>query len=249
MMQLASTVKRELLRTLPTKDPAPAPVIEVVGTVAVPPEVLRHRFFLEAVGNAHIAAAREDEQSRVVGTQNTKSAELYGWGHNVSEHVDNTGFMYLLPLQLDRSMLYAKHLGELWEQRLVVGEVVRLWDHAVHWTEDRANVVAGFVGSFPEPRDAEAVEILHAGVAALARGDYYGSPRVGPGYRVVLPDECWATDDFETAEIILRADAKAKRMKVLPCAQCRRPAVRLDNQWPYHWDRNVCREHLQRERA
>lgn len=227
-----------------TSAPAPAPVIEVVGKVPVPDAVLKHRFFIEALGNATIANEREDAVSRVVGTANTKTPELYGWGANVDRHIDNTGFMYLLPLQVDRSTLYALHGEQFFEQRLQVGDVVRLWDWAPHWTEDAAPAVAAFVGSFELPQDEIAVQALTRAVGALAKGVYAGAPRVGPGYRLVMDDECWATTGLdEDAQVMLVADAKARGLMVVPCCQCTRPAMVMDEKWPYFADGCLCRVH------
>lgn len=236
----------KLPRVRPTDAPAPGPLLEVVGHLHVPPSVLHHRFYLEALANAQLAAQRDEDESRVVGTANTRAAELYGWGENVLRHIDNTGFVYLTPLAVDSSFLYASHQGELIEQRLRPGEVVRLWDWAAHWTEDRGPVVAAFVGAFPAPCDGVAMQLLDAAIGNLAVGGYYSAPRVAGGYRVLLPDECWATRDFAGADpqIIRRADARGLRMHVIPCSQCNGPAVSVDKLFPYHWEHNLCREHL-----
>ncbi|MGE4243660.1 hypothetical protein [Ramlibacter sp.] len=227
----------------PTTRPAPAPMLVPVGRIEVPPTVVAHRFHREALANAMLAATREEESDRVVGTENTKRPELYGWGQNVGRHVDNTGFMYLVPLSLEHSVLYALHKGDFAEQMLRVGEVVRLWDFAPHWTEDRAPVVSAFVGSFDEPCDEHALQLLAGAVAALARGDYFGAPRVASGMQILLDDECFATADFESAAVTLIADAKRQRRFVIPCAQCNRPAHVLDHHWPYEWSLNACRDH------
>lgn len=244
-MTIILTDRRPKVR--PTSSRAPAPVIEVVGSIPVPDAALSHRFCREAVGVAMLHDRRDpDSENRVAGTSNTKGAELYGWGNCVGKHVDNTGFMYLAPLTVARSTLYALHADRFWEQRLHVGQVVRLWDWAPHWTEDVGPVVAAFVGAFQQPEDALAVQILRNAVATLARGEYEGAPRVSPGYRVVMDDECWATEHFrdrDDVRLMLRRDARRRGMHVIGCAQCKRPAVTLDNLWPYSWELNRCRAH------
>jgi hypothetical protein len=234
-------------KVIPTTQPAPGVPLQVVGRISVPPTVLTHRFFLEAWANAQLAGQHEEEGERVVGTENSKAVELYGWGANVGQHVDNTGFMYVWPLFLEWSVLHARHQHAFIVQPLRVGEVVRLWDWAVHWTEDRAPAVAAFIGSFDEPCDELAMQLLQRGVDALAAGSYYDAPRVSDGYRVLMDDEALATRDYVDAEPILAADAKPRRMNIIPCGQCDRPAVRLDHHWPHLWDNNRCRMHLKAE--
>lgn len=225
----------------PTTRPAPAPIVEAVGSIAVPAHVREHRFCLEALAIATHHSMKDDEDlEKVIGTANTGRTELYGWGANVAQHVDNTGFMYLLPLHVDRSVLYAQHGDDFREQVLQVGQVVRLWDFAKHWTEDRAGAVAAFVGSFDGPDDARALCELQAGVDALARGDYHGAPRVREGFRIPARDECLVTTDFESAQLTLHADAIERGVFVIPCSSCNRPAQHLDSAWPHHWENCLC---------
>jgi len=241
-----NTITLETRRPMmPRPDPAirpDAPMLEVVGRIIVP-DLSDHRFVREAMAIANLKHRKQDPTEQVIGTANTKECELYGWAANVDSHVDNTGFMYLVPLVAEYSVLYVMLGDELLEQRLAVGEVVRLWDYALHWTEDSAPVMAAFVGSYKAPNDAEAVAVLANGVEALQRGDYYGAPRVRDGFRVLLPDECLATKDYETYEPMLLADVKSRGMTVLTCSHCDSPAHSIDKQWPYFWEHNVCAEH------
>ena len=240
-----------MIQMVPRPDPnirPVAPMLEVVGRIPVP-DVSGHRFVVEA----HAIAQLRDEQGtleRVIGTVNTKEPELYGWGSNVDSHVDNTGFMYLVPLVAEESFVYAMLGDDVVEQKLVVGEVVRLWDYALHWTTDSAPVVAVFLGSFDTPCDAEAIAKLTAAVQALVAGEYYTAPRVRDGFRVVMDDECIATKDWEHTEIVLQADLKKRRMHLLQCGQCEKPAFRVDQHFPYFQEMNRCREHwLARDRS
>lgn len=77
-------------------------------------------------------------------------------------------------------------------------------------------------------------------------GAYVGAPRVAEGYRVLLDDECWAASaDLQDYESMLLADAQRAGRFVIPCSApgCSRPAVRVDDKWPYCDERNACREH------
>jgi hypothetical protein len=235
--------------------------IESIGHIDIPAGVLDHRFVLEARANAALLTKHQDDNRQVVGTSNTRLCELYGWAPNVEPHVDNTGIVYLVGLDDLVSHLYAwagapsvrtgqvgvrrARGSKLHFARLAAGTVVRLDDFAEHWTEDTGPRVAAFVGSFEKPDDDRAMEILRAGVAALARGDYYGAPRVPQGYRAMLPDECFAAnDDWSDCEVMLLDDARAKKRLVQLCGKCDRPAVRMDRYWPNFHDMNRCREHI-----
>lgn len=219
----------------------PAPLC-AVGRIDVPASVLAHRFYAEAKANA-LLRDREGVDERVIGTKNLQQVELYGWGSNVGRHVDKTGYVYLLPLTASpTSKVHCA--GQHW-LRVEPGRVIRLWDHAVHWTTDSGPCVCAFVGAYQEPDDEAALALLRSGVDALARGDYYGAPRVRGGFRVMMDDECLvATDDMSDAQTALHADALAQGRFVIPCSRCERPAIRLDRHWPYHWESNRCRHHL-----
>jgi hypothetical protein len=45
-------------------------------------------------------------------------------------------------------------------------------------------------------------------------------------------------------ERVTQFDAKRYKRRVISCAYCDNPAVRLDHLWPYHAEMNACREHL-----
>jgi hypothetical protein len=230
--------------------------VETIGRIAIPAAVLDHRFVHEAQASAMLLTNKQDPTSQVVGTANTRACELYGWAPNVDSHDDRTGFVYLCMLNPGRGTLFAFEgaMGDqVVEEPLEQGAVIRLNDFCEHWTEDRIREhrVAAFVGSWPEPNDAEALALLQAGIAALERGDYYGAPRVREGFRVLLADECLAANAaFDALEPMLLADAKAQGRYVETCAQCSRPAVRPDSKWPHFIDQSRCRVHLgERKRA
>lgn len=219
------------------------PPLASVGQIDVPASIRDHRFMLEALANCMLAETREDPRMRVVGTVNIKSPELYGWGPNVAEHVDRTGFVYLAPLLVfGESTLFVRHGKRPKRIALQVGRVIRLNDHEPHWTIDDGKVVCVFIGSFPWPCDADAVEKLRGAVTALADGDYYDAPRVAPGRRLMLPDECLAWRDTpDDVRPMLLADAKRDGYVIEKCGKCkRRNAARLDHHHPYYADGNRC---------
>jgi hypothetical protein len=227
--------------------------LQVIGQLAIPSSVLDHRFAREAMANAMLLEKNDDVQRQVVGTENTRACELYGWMPNVDSHVDKTGFVYLACLNEGTSWVHLwpdlAH-DDLLSVELQPGTVVRMNDHFEHWTEDKGPRIAAFVGSFDRPDDALALSILTDAVAALARGDYYGAPRVRSGFRVVLPDECYAANAaMDALDLMLLEDARRQNRLIELCAKCSQPAVRVDNHWPYHVDQSRCREHMERQEA
>jgi hypothetical protein len=228
----------------------PAP-LAAVGHIDIPAGVLTHRFHHEAMANCMLSAKRqaEEEDAGVVGTANTREVELYGWSANVDSHVDKTGYVYIMPLNSAAKV-------SAWRDGMVEnvvsitakpGDVLRLDDFALHWTEEPEGqlTTAAFIGSWPEPCDALALEKLAAAVAKLAAGDYYGSPRVREGFRVLLADECLAANAaHDELETMLRRDAFGQKRYVLLCGKCNSVAVRADSHWPYHAETSRCRKHL-----
>lgn len=224
--------------------------LEVIGRIDIPESVLSHRFVIEALACAHVLGQNEDSKERVVGTENTKKVELYGWAPNVDCHVDQTGLVYLLALNEGKGTVNCWNENpptsddpvSVW---MPAGTVVRLNDYMPHWTEDDQCRVCAFLGSFREPCDAAAIALLQESVQALARGDYYGAPRVREGFRALRPDECLVPNDaFDAYEPMLLADAQKQGKWFEPCSECDQPAVRLDNHWPYCTEYNRCAEHL-----
>lgn len=228
------------------------PALVIVGHLGVPDSVMTHRFAIEAEACAMLFAQKADARSQVIGTGNTKACELYGWAPNVDSHEDRTGWMYGVALNDGRTTISAyaypmRSCLRTLHVELPRGAVFRLMDWCHHWTEDDGPRVCAFVGSFDAPEDDRAIATLRAGIAALARGDYYGAPRVRPGFRVLMDDECLvANDDMTDYAPALLADAQRRGQFVIPCSSCARPAVRIDAHWPYHWEHNRCREHMAR---
>lgn len=228
------------------------PPLAIVGHIEVPEAIFAHRFHAEALANVQLAARRHSERvdAGVIGTSNSGEVELYGWAANVDSHKDNTGFVYIVPLN-GTTTVSAWREGEdilnAAELTAKPGDVLRLDDHALHWTEepDGQYTTAAFVGSFAEPCDEAAIVKLRAGIAKLASSDYYGAPRVREGFRVLLADECLAADDgFNNLVPMLRRDAFGQKRYVAQCGKCKSVAVRADSHWPYQQDGNRCRNHL-----
>lgn len=217
------------------------PALQVVGSIAIPPSVIKHRFVREALAVATLFSQDDERIERVVGTLNNKKCELYGWATSVAAHTDKTGYVYLLPLNDGNSVIYT----EDHEIHLKVGEVVRLNDFHLHWTVDEFPIVCAFVGSFKEPNDKQAMTTLQQGVTALAKGDYYDAPRVRSGFQAMLEDECFAIiDSIESPEQMLISDALVCGLWIEPCGECGEPAIKLDSYYPYFNDENKCRNHL-----
>jgi len=225
--------------------------IEVIGQLPVPNAVRSHRFYREALVNARLLHRKKlagEREGGVVGTENTQRCELYGWAPNVDPHIDNTGFAYLMCLNPGWTALQARPDGGALERiELEPGTVVRMDDRVTHWTEDRAPRVAMFMGSFEAPCDSAAMEAMGEGLYQLAIGAYYDTPRVRDGFRILLADEVYATTTFDSIEIMLAADAKARDAIVETCAICGKPAVKVDPHWPYFGDRSRCRDHLTKD--
>lgn len=219
-------------------------MLERIGRIALPAAIERHRFVIEAMGNAMLAGKRDDPAARVVGTDNSRQVELYGWGGSVGPHSDNTGWMYFCPLQVvGRSRVSCK-ADTMLEVEIAAGDVVRLWDWCEHMTTDTGPVCAMFLGAFEKPCDQGAIAAFRRAAAQLARGTYYGSPRVREGFRIMLPDECLAaTRELDRCEPMLIKDAERRGRWIQTC-WCGEKAQRLDAYWPYQQDRNRCAQHL-----
>lgn len=224
------------------------PALQLVGNIHVDPAVSNHRFVKEALACAMFFAS-EDElpHAGVIGTENSKTVELYGWAPHVREHSDNTGFVYLLALNEGTTTVNVWEGDTPHSVWLPAGAVIRLNDFTRHWTEDSGPRVCAFIGSFEEPCDDLALAQLEAAVSALVRGDYYGAPRVKEGFRVMLEDECLVADaEFDGHETMLLDDAKDQDRFILECAECGKPAIVADSKWPHFWEDNRCRDHLKR---
>ena len=223
--------------------------LEIIGHIAIPRAAKEHRFYREAFMVARALGKDAGRYEKVIGTINDRKCELYGWGANVDAHTDDSGYIYIcLMSAADSLILVEPSLDDPQEHSALmqIGTVVRLNDFRRHWTYDgEGSRVCAFVGSFSEPDDVAAMTILTEGIATLARGDYYGAPRVRDGFRVMLSDECFALPEFDSGrpELMLKADAEAKGLLIIPCAKCGEPASKLDAHFPYDWTYCLCSKH------
>jgi hypothetical protein len=222
--------------------------LEVIGHIHVPHMVYEHRFYREAmavVRNSQRKVNAHETKEKVIGTANTRMPELYGWAKHVEAHRDETGIIYFVALNPGKSLVVtvSEAIGET-SIVLNLGDVVRMDDHARHFTHDDKARICSFIGSYHSFHDYEALTKLQQSVDALAAGDYYGAPRVSRGFRVLLRDECYVLDDNDDLQVMLHKDAVKKEMIVATCNECDRPAARLDNKWPWFNDYNRCHQHI-----
>jgi hypothetical protein len=217
--------------------------LEIVGHIEIPSDVLSHRFVIEAeactkVLHEQILENYGFNKEGVVGTANTGEVELYGWAPNVADHKDNTGLIYLVALNPGKTMVECIEGDEAYSVSLAQGAVLRLDDRWTHWTIDKQERICAFIGSFDEPCDEWAINRLRAAIEALENGEYYGAPRVSPGFRVYGDDECLVEGPDESVQPMLLADAIAQKRDYITCAYpgCDKPAAVMDRLWPHFTD-------------
>lgn len=219
------------------------PPIATIAQLPIDPAIAKHRFVREALAAARLSSNNDE---RVVGTKNDIKApecQLYGWGKHVPKHIDNTGWIYFVPLLGKPSLICAGRQHVLASN----GDVCRLDDCTPHYTYDETARVCLFIGPYEQPADEVAIAALTDGLRKLASG-LYQAPRVRDGFRVVMSDECYAIVD-DAAELMLTADAKARGLTIALCGQCSRRAVELDHHFPWDWSGNVCERHLAKREA
>lgn len=220
--------------------------LEIIAHIDIPFAVFGHRFYKEAFAiarNTQRKVKRKETREKVIGTANTKQVELYGWARNVEAHSDDSGLIYFVALNDGDSIVVTTGHRETVID-LPAGAVVRMDDYCRHFTFDDRPRVCAFIGSYPTCHDYDAIMALQHGVELLAKGEYYGAPRVREGFRVVLPDECYVSADIDTLELMLLKDAKEQGKFIQECAVCGRPAAKIDHQWPWFMDLHRCMEHI-----
>lgn len=216
----------------------------------VPPTVRRHRFFIEAQACCMaLRKGRNETNGGVIGTEDKGRAELYGWLNPVRTHIDDPVCKWTYGCVLSRQRLQkigcidpAK--GHHYFAHAFAGQVYRIRDDYPHWTEGGGITIAICAGGFDEPDDFRALTILQRGIQRLANG-VYTAPRVRPGFRFQLDDECLA-DRFDGRPVMVRRKTAERFNWLVPtCAEedCGEPAHELDHHYPYFSDQNKCREH------
>lgn len=81
----------------------------------------------------------------LVSTSSERVVQLYGWRSPISEHVDNTGYVFFCPILINGvDAVYCNGT----KARLEVGQIYLLDDRQAHSTVGEGDVVALFLGSF-----------------------------------------------------------------------------------------------------
>lgn len=224
-------------------------MLDIIGNLKVPNSVYRHRHYLEAKALSRVMGrGKNSDHGGVVGTENNSRAELYAWHNPVRTHIDSTEsdcWIYGLILKPGRNLslgMINPDTGAIHMERPEQGDIYRLNDRYPHWTEGTGGSVAIFVGCYPAPNDEKAVQLLERGLNRLANG-VYQAPRASLGYRIMLDDECLATNDFSNAHMVRRELAEKRGWLIQECGLCDKPASKLDNHWPYHQEMNRCLDH------
>lgn len=214
------------------------PSLQRVGSIPIPAAALNHLHTLEARAAVHVLGKSDDRDAGVVGTQNIRRAELYGWANPVRPHVDGTG----APQWMYGALLIGQCQITTGVHTVCAepGVVFRLNDRQLHWTQGAGDSVSVFVGCWDTPEDQKALQILERGVRRLA-SHVRTAPRVREGFRVRRKGEVYATCDFETYSIMASEVAKRCDAFVLTCCECDEPADRIDNQFPWSQE-HYCRK-------
>lgn len=216
------------------------PPLLALRSIPVPDAALQHYNVHEASCCVQVLRKSEDRLvGGVIGTKNTKRAELYGWANPVGRHVDGKGnarFIYGLLLSGECRVATDTHTIDL-----EPGDVFRLNDREPHWTEGAENSVSIFVGDWAGPCDDKACTILERGLRRLAAG-VYQAPRAREGFRVRQEGEVYASLSGGDYRMVSASVAKRLDLWVLNCCVCEEPADRIDNHFPYFQEHycNAC---------
>jgi hypothetical protein len=217
-------------------------ILKIVGNFPVSESVLNHK---------HIAATKAVLNTKhrftdpVVGTQNKKGVELYGWHPNVAPHVDRTGFMYFMPLFESTGTINAflERSGDPVELPLVAGNIYRMFDYASHWTTGETDrQIALFIGAFDSPMDNFAINRLKNGLRLLELNSVY-APKTSFSTKMALDDEVFVETSVLGKTRLINKIYAAKH-KIITCAYCEKPAMILDSYYPYEIAKNKCKEHF-----
>jgi hypothetical protein len=209
-----------------------------------------HTFVRECLEGVALMRRERSRTGRVIGTENTRRPELYGWANPVEPHMDNVqGDRYVYGMLLrGRCEIFCldPEYGHQYSYHLTPGAIFRLNDRLPHWTRGRTDSACIFVGCWPEPQDETAFELLARGLRRLESGTPT-APRVAPGARA-LPGYVWIYN-FRTNSPLHVRQAVAARIEragdntwwlLATCAKCDKPAVTLDHHFPIYQDGNTC---------
>lgn len=219
-------------------------MLKVIANLSIHPAVREHRFVRRAQEDVFAL----EPTHPVIGTRNTQQVELYGWAGSVPMHKDNHGYMYLLVLSGGNGQLVVG--GH--QAPLVDGVLIRMDDRVEHGTIQQGMTVAMFLGTFLEPCDEYALQMMQDALMHLKAGSYE-APRTSVSMKRLEADECfWFVGPENIGElqtlIRLRSDVDLTTEDVVTCGcpGCCQPAILLDSYFPYHWEGNVCIHHLHR---
>lgn len=220
------------------------PAIEKITHIDIPPAALKHANVTQ-VSDFLLASAELDDLDRVIGTQNTKKPELYGWVGDIDWHVDNQGDVYFVILSNNSGVLFAENETPINYRQ---GDVIRMNDFVRHKVEQNGEAVGLFVGAFECGNDELAINALKTALSNLTEcgiKSYDSAPRWEGG---PLHDyECyvWHFDEELDLERTLHANASDTQGMILVCSHegCSKHASQIDHHFPYMDDNNLCANH------
>jgi hypothetical protein len=206
--------------------------LEIVGNIKVSDKIyssLRYHYMCQRLNRV---------KGPVVGTENSKIVEIYGWKPNVGKHIDNTGFVYVLPLHSDGLLI-----SEDSSVNIIKGDVICLNDHIAHYTTNKNTVVALFVGSYSSRQDELALNKFRNFMKRIDISE----DRLKPfsiktsGYTRILSNCVMLENEYVPYKIIYKEHAKDKGIK---CSACDNTAITIDKHHPYLQDHTLCQKHL-----
>ncbi len=220
------------------------PAIEKIAHIDIPASVLKHANVTQVTDFLR-ASAELDDLDRVIGTQNTKKPELYGWVGDIDWHVDNQGDVYFVILSNNNGVLFAENEAPIHYNQ---GDVVRMNDFTRHKVEQNGEAVGLFVGAFKCGNDELAINALKKALGSLTEcsiKSYDRAPRWEGG---PLHDyECyvWHFDEELDLERTLHTNATDTQGMILTCSHdgCNKHASQIDHHFPYMEDNNRCTTH------
>jgi hypothetical protein len=220
------------------------PAIEKIAHIDIPDAALKHDN-VKQVTDFLISRTELDDLDRVIGTQNTKKPELYGWVGDIDWHVDNQGDVYFVILSNNSGVLFAENESPIQYSQ---GDVIRMNDFTRHKVEQSGEAVGLFIGAFECGDDMLAIDALKTALDSLTERsiESYGrAPRWEGG---PLHDyECyvWHFDEELDLERTLHANALGTQGMILMCSHggCSKHASQIDHHFPYMDDNNLCATH------
>lgn len=220
------------------------PAIEKIAHIDIPDAALKHDN-VKQVTDCLVSRAELDDLDRVIGTQNTKKPELYGWVGDIDWHVDNQGDVYFVILSNNSGVLFAENETPIQYSQ---GDVIRMNDFTRHKVEQSGEAVGLFIGAFECGDDTLVIDTLKTALDSLTERsiESYGrAPRWEGG---PLHDyECyvWHFDEELDLERTLHANASGTQGMILMCSHegCSKHASQIDHHFPYSDDNNRCTNH------